>query len=413
MDLLSGGDGKTIFSRGLILFLCLILPSERGFYRYYENLSPEKAQSDPSRLSLLANQLWVQIERRKIEKAQQQRLTLRKALLGVKKKLSYAGYFPEPGEAETQITSTYDRLPAVYVDQDFGAVFPRPISKPSRFSWYQNIVLANEILKQIDRLHAQIEQVSDPKLSIKQFEIWLSEWNKINTQWVQLTQQVRYLEAWMPQLENQWQQQKAQSRKPASYVLIHSLFFGDERLFNVLREILRPHRIMMREFLPDVLDEAAGGVVILPIATDISDSKFLSEIEGALATHWNQSSWARVNEISFHILWNKVPKNIRFKTGKETLAQHIQHFPEGHAVITTGGLTTSVRGRALILGPGRIQPRTLAHELGHLIGFDDCYLRTLSGQGLYGLAVLEWDNPLYPDDLMCDNYFGEPRAEVW
>ena len=82
-------------------------------------------------------------------------------------------------------------------------------------------------------------------------------------------------------------------------------------------------------------------------------------------------------------------------------------------MITTGGLTTYVKDRFLVLGPGAISPRTLAHEMGHLMGFDDCYLRTLTSQWVFGLGVLEWDNPLYPDDLMCDNSVGEPRVEIW
>ena len=47
------------------------------------------------------------------------------------------------------------------------------------------------------------------------------------------------------------------------------------------------------------------------------------------------------------------------------------------------------------------------------MGFGDCYVRTLGSEGLFGLAVLEWDNPYYPDDLMCDNTVGVPRAEQW
>jgi hypothetical protein len=72
-----------------------------------------------------------------------------------------------------------------------------------------------------------------------------------------------------------------------------------------------------------------------------------------------------------------------------------------------------VQGRALVLGTGSIDGRTLAHELGHLIGFSDCYFRTLSGQGLGGLAIFEWENPFFPDELMCDNQHGTVNRAAW
>jgi hypothetical protein len=72
-----------------------------------------------------------------------------------------------------------------------------------------------------------------------------------------------------------------------------------------------------------------------------------------------------------------------------------------------------VKGSTIVLGPGKITPRTIAHEIGHLFGFNDCYLRTMTAQGLYGIGLLEWDNPLYPDDLMCDNLVGEVHSEIW
>jgi hypothetical protein len=69
----------------------------------------------------------------------------------------------------------------------------------------------------------------------------------------------------------------------------------------------------------------------------------------------------------------------------------------------------------MVLGLGPLQPRTLAHEFGHLIGFEDCYFRTLSpvAGGWLGVEIQERDNPLYPDDLMCDNERGSAWAMDW
>jgi hypothetical protein len=169
---------------------------------------------------------------------------------------------------------------------------------------------------------------------------------------------------------------------------------------------------MKRPFLPESLEDS-DGLIILPIYTDINNHRFLAEVEGALNTHWNQSSWAKEQGVGFYIRWSFVPVDRRLASGQDSFLLHLARFPKDKASLTTGGLTTYVRGNTLILGPGSIQPRTIAHEIGHLLGFGDCYLRTLTSQGIFGLGILEWDNPFYPDDIMCDNTVGEPRVEVW
>lgn len=185
-------------------------------------------------------------------------------------------------------------------------------------------------------------------------------------------------------------------------------------MMTVLRDLLRPRRVLPRAFLPDTLEgHRSKKPIDLPITTDVVDPRFLREVEGSLDTHWNQSPWAKRERISFRISWKRIAVNRRFRERREGLSEHLLRFPETSASMTTGGLTTYVKGSTLILGPGKILPRTLAHEIGHLLGFGDCYLRTLSGQGLLGSAVLEWDNPLYPDDIMCDNGVGVARAEAW
>lgn len=63
--------------------------------------------------------------------------------------------------------------------------------------------------------------------------------------------------------------------------------------------------------------------------------------------------------------------------------------PEG-AVLTTGAASLQITGgRALVLGPHDVSPRTLAHEFGHILGFPDTYLRGYRDLGADGLQVLE------------------------
>ena len=60
----------------------------------------------------------------------------------------------------------------------------------------------------------------------------------------------------------------------------------------------------------------------------------------------------------------------------------------------------------MLLGPGKVTPRTLAHEFGHLLGFSDAYLRGYDGRpdDRFGVVLVEWSGLL--DDLMGDSRGG-------
>jgi len=139
--------------------------------------------------------------------------------------------------------------------------------------------------------------------------------------------------------------------------------------------------------------------VQLRIATDIADKRFIREFEGAMDTYWGSKSPIEIARI----IWKHIPSNPRFTS----LEDHLQRFPKDTAILTTGGSTTHVReSRAMILGPGSITPRILAHEVGHLLALPDCYFRTLSFHPLDGIEVVEWENPFFPDELMCNSNEG-------
>jgi hypothetical protein len=303
----------------------------------------------------------------------------------------------------------YGKLPEVRVDEGIGAIFPMPLMPPHRASWFSAAAGARHCLREISKLDSSPVSIG----SREELERASAKWAAISGELISLAEQFRYLEFWDPELRKQWKDSRAHGAVPAKFALTQALSSHDPKLFEELRDVLRPHRIRHPPFLPDDLDDAEAGIIEIPIATDVSERKFLAEIEGALATHWNQSSWAREKGITFHIRWYPVAKDREFASGEISFEEHLAKFPPNLAAMTTGGLTTHVVRQALVLGPDRINPRGIAHELGHLMGFPDCYLRTLNSQGFFGLAVLEWDNPIYPDDLMCDNSVGVPRAEVW
>jgi len=71
------------------------------------------------------------------------------------------------------------------------------------------------------------------------------------------------------------------------------------------------------------------------------------------------------------------------------ISRHLTRFPSGAAILTTGALTTHVRGHAIVLGPHPISPQVLAHEFGHVLGFRDRYVRGYKDLGEHGFQVLE------------------------
>jgi hypothetical protein len=91
--------------------------------------------------------------------------------------------------------------------------------------------------------------------------------------------------------------------------------------------------------------------------------------------------------------------------GAVDLAGHVARFGETLAVLTTGGTQPHVLGgRAMILGPRDLSAHTLAHEFGHILGFEDSYLRGFRNLGEDGYAIIE----LIPDrtDVMASSGIG-------
>ncbi len=79
-------------------------------------------------------------------------------------------------------------------------------------------------------------------------------------------------------------------------------------------------------------------------------------------------------------------------------------------ILTTGTESThSWQGRSILFGPAPIRRNSLAHEFGHLLGFNDAYLRGFEGDpnDPYGVVLVEWGGLL--DDLMGNSEGGEQK----
>lgn len=149
--------------------------------------------------------------------------------------------------------------------------------------------------------------------------------------------------------------------------------------------------------------------ITLPIVTDIADSAFLTAFQSAVESHWRLRNNGKdlrllltIRRIAPRALYcrdNPDPCSAPITGSAIDLNDHLGRFPKGLALLTTGATQPYVTGgSALILGPRDVTPRTLAHEVGHLLGFPDGYFRGYRNDGLDGFAILE----LVPDmtDLM-------------
>ncbi len=396
--------------------LALLPAGAAGLFRSCVDNGPlEQIQKPPGAIARLSDQAWRRFARKLTTEATERFGSVRVCLAEENRKLAKPVEIPDADEGQFRIENTYGQLPEIYVDEAPQAAFPVPLNRPNRFSWFQAARDAGDTLGEIRRLEGLVASWSalPAEKRAERFDDIEELLRETGADLTRISHQVRYLDTWIPLLDRQWLASLNEKKTAPPYQIIGAILRRDFNLLASLREHLKPHRKHDRSYLPKSLKDAPAGIVRFPITTDIRDRKFLAEVEGALITHWNQTDWARKNKISFHIQWDFVAKNSLFAQERSTLSDHLNRFPKNEAIMTTGGMTTHVRKHALVFGPGRITPRTIAHEMGHLMGFEDCYLRTITAQGAFGLGVLEWENPIYPDDIMCENNVGVPRAEVW
>jgi hypothetical protein len=169
------------------------------------------------------------------------------------------------------------------------------------------------------------------------------------------------------------------------------------------------------------IEEQSDGTLELPVSvlTDIPDEAFLAAFRAAVDEAWNGAQAARERGFSIRLEILPVPLSEIYPENPPEVGQeidpveHVARFPPDTLVMTTGGRSTHAwKGRCLVLGPGDISPRTLAHEFGHLLGFSDAYLRGFDGQldDRFGVVLVEWTGLL--DDLMGNVSGGIVRENL-
>ena len=166
---------------------------------------------------------------------------------------------------------------------------------------------------------------------------------------------------------------------------------------------------------------AADGSRVLPVevVTDISDSSFLAAFERAVQHTWNDSDAARERKFRIAVQFVQVtPASLyaeRVPAFGELIdeANHLARFPKDKLVLTIGAKSThALKGRYVQMGANALSPRVMAHEFGHLLGFDDAYLRGTEGDSTlaYGYTIVEWTG--VQDDLMGAPGYGRVTLEM-
>lgn len=168
-------------------------------------------------------------------------------------------------------------------------------------------------------------------------------------------------------------------------------------------------------------DSSAGPVTIgIPIITDVEDTAFVRAAQATIEALWTTRIAGREYRALLDIRFVS-PRSLYCPTSSPSCAppspgaavdlpSHIARFPATLAVLTTGGTQPHViGGRSMILGPRDLSRKTLGHEFGHILGFDDAYLRGYRSLGSDGYAIIEWIPDR--DDIMAASGIGftQPR----
>jgi hypothetical protein len=156
----------------------------------------------------------------------------------------------------------------------------------------------------------------------------------------------------------------------------------------------------------------AEWVLRVPLFTDIDSREYVAAVEEIIENTWRLEDGRnhyRVELAITHVSGESLYTD-QERPGpgqKIDLSRHLERFPSGAAILTTGARTTHVRGRAIVLGPQAIASQVVAHEFGHILGFRDRYVRAYKNLGKDGFQVMEVVADR--DDIMAATVNGTVR----
>ena len=204
----------------------------------------------------------------------------------------------------------------------------------------------------------------------------------------------------------------------------------DRRRFDIMTEVynlLQEKNPDLNKVISDTLgkpavpafikvDTSTEGEVVLrvPLYSDIEDEAFLTKAKALIEDFWRVEDGDKKYRVEIELkktsasnLYGEGPvpePGARFE-----IKSHTGRFPSDGAVLTTGAQSThSSVGRYIALGKGDVGNRTLAHEFGHVLGFQDGYVRGYKDLGKDGFEILEI-TPRF-DDLMSAPRQGDVQV---
>jgi hypothetical protein len=133
-------------------------------------------------------------------------------------------------------------------------------------------------------------------------------------------------------------------------------------------------------------------VLQVRLYTDIDDDAYLAQVKSVIEDTWRAEE--AVMQYAVELDLRKVSvysgSSAPARGDHLDLQRHIDRFPNDGGVLTTGAeFTHGSVGHYVVLGPGDLAPRTLAHEFGHILGFTDGYIRGYTDLGDRGFEILE------------------------
>ena len=300
---------------------------------------------------------------------------------------------PPPG-----IAYGYQILPRVVPDTSPGLP-PKP--QVASYSWPWSETLVSREMTNLDGLEAELAKASQNQTqgSRAGYEAIVGGYKKAVDRRRLIDADIDY--NWL------WQRQIARDRALFDRLTARLNASVDKQSRSASPESETP--IIGLDPPPFVSVDPPGGqlrIVTVPFYTDILDTAVVESFRRGVETHWRVKDGE--NEYRVRLMITTIgPERLYCRhadDGKEeatacappakgghiNLVAHVARFPADGAILTTGAESVQlVAGRAIVLGPHDVAPRTLAHEFGHVLGFPDAYLRGYKDLGPDGFQVME------------------------